>query len=106
MNTQRKADMMLVLVTLCWGVSYFFMDICLRELGPFTINMFRFCGAFVIAAAASFPKLRTVSRATLKYALIISIALVFVYTFEFRVPEFSHRRIHTCARIFCKEAEA
>ena len=80
MNTQRKADMMLVLVTLCWGVSYFFMNICLRELGPFTINMFRFCGAFVIAAALSFPKLRTVNRTTLKYSMIISIALVFVYT--------------------------
>ena len=42
--------------------------------------MFRFCGAFVIAAAVSFPKLRTVNRTTLKYSTIISIALVFVYT--------------------------
>ena len=49
MSTQFKADMMLVLVTLCWGVSYFMMDLCLEEMDPLTLNAYRFLGAFVIA---------------------------------------------------------
>ena len=54
MNRQLRADMMLVLVTLFWGVSYLLMDTALEDLEPFTLNFIRFFGAFVIAAAA-FP---------------------------------------------------
>ena len=79
MKQQFKADMMLVLVTLCWGVSYYLIDICLVELETFNLNAFRFLGAFIIAAIAAFPKLRGVSRTTLKYAFFIGISLVFVY---------------------------
>ena len=79
MKQQVKADMMLVLVTLCWGVSYYLMDICLAELETFNLNAFRFLGAFIIAAIAAFPKLRGVNRTTLKYAFFIGISLIFVY---------------------------
>ena len=41
--------MMLVLVTLFWGVSYLLMDTALEDLEPFTLNFIRFFGAFVIA---------------------------------------------------------
>lgn len=80
MTTQRKADMALVLVTMCWGISYFLMDLCLEEMDPFTLNAYRFLGAFVIAAIISFPRLRSVNRVTLKYALFVGIALAVVYT--------------------------
>ena len=51
---------MLVLVTLCWGVSYYLMDLCLADMDPFTLNAHRFLGAFVIAALLSWKKnLRT-----------------------------------------------
>ena len=66
MTKQVKADLMLVLVTLCWGVSYLLMDLSLADLGPFTLNAFRFLGAFFLASAASFPKLKTVNKTTLK----------------------------------------
>ena len=49
MNRQLRADMMLVLVTLFWGVSYLLMDTALEDLEPFTLNFIRFFGAFVIA---------------------------------------------------------
>ena len=49
--------MALVLVTMCWGISYFLMDLCLEEMDPFTLNAYRFLGAFVIAAIVSFPRL-------------------------------------------------
>lgn len=78
-SKQVKADIMLVLVTLCWGVSYYMMDVSLEDLGPFTLNAFRFLGAFAIALIAAFPKLKTVNRTTLKYSLLVGMALVFVY---------------------------
>ena len=69
MSKQLKADGMLVLVTLCWGVSYYLMDICLGEMDPFTLNTYRFLGAFVIAGLLSWKKLVSVNLETLKYSL-------------------------------------
>lgn len=80
MKTQLKADLMLVLVTLGWGVSYYMMDLCLAEMDPFTLNAFRFLGAFLVAGILAFPKLKTVNRTTLMYSVIVSLSLVFVYT--------------------------
>jgi len=79
MSAQFKADMMLVLVTLCWGVSYFMMDLCLEEMDPLTLNAYRFLGAFVIAALLALKKLKGVNRTTLLYAFFVSIAMVFTY---------------------------
>ena len=70
---------MLVLVTLFWGVSYLLMDTALEDLEPFTLNFIRFFGAFVIAAAAFFPKIRNVNKITLMYSALIGLILVFVY---------------------------
>lgn len=71
--------MMLVLVTLFWGVSYLLMDTALEDSEPFTLNFIRFFGAFVIAAAAFFPKIRNVNKITLMYSALIGLILVFVY---------------------------
>lgn len=71
MSKQVRADGILILVTLCWGVSYLLMDISLEELDPFTLNAFRFLGAFAIAALVSFKKIRTVNKTTLKYSLLV-----------------------------------
>ncbi len=79
MSKQVRVDGILILVTLCWGVSYLLMDISLEELDPFTLNAFRFLGAFAIAALVSFKKIRTVNKTTLKYSLLVGFALVFVY---------------------------
>lgn len=79
MSRQLKADGMLVIVTLCWGVSYYLIDISLEEMDPFTLNSYRFLGAFLIAALVSWKKLINVSKTTLKYSLVIGLALVFVY---------------------------
>ena len=78
-NKRLKADMMLLLVTLCWGVSYYLMDLCLVEMDPFTLNAYRFLIAFAIAAALSWNKIKTVNKITLKYSFFLGIALVIVY---------------------------
>ena len=80
MKKQLRADMLLVLVTLCWGVSYYLMDIALADMGPFTLNMYRFLGAFLVAGVFSFNKLKNVNKTTLKYSVLVGCALVFVYT--------------------------
>lgn len=79
MGRQARADLMLLLVTLCWGISYYLVDVCLAELGPFTLISLRFLGAFAIAAIVSFPRLRGVSSQTLKYSLFTGMALVVTY---------------------------
>ena len=79
MSKQVRADGILILVTLCWGVSYLLMDICIEELDHFTLNAFRLLGGFDSAAVVSFKKIRTVNKTTLKYSLLVGFALVFVY---------------------------
>lgn len=70
---------MLLMVTLFWGVSYWLMAVSLTEVGPFMLNALRFLGAFFIAVIITFPKLKNVSKATLKYSFFIGVALLFVY---------------------------
>lgn len=79
MTKQIKADLMLLLVTLFWGVSYWLIDISLTEVGPFALNALRFLIAFFIAVIFGFPKLKTVDKTTLKYSAGIGFALLFVY---------------------------
>ncbi len=79
MNRQLRADTVLASVTLFWGVSYLLVDIALAETGPFTLNFIRFFGAFVIAAAVFFPKIKNVNKTTLAYSALIGLILVFVY---------------------------
>jgi len=79
MTKQMRADIMLLMVTLFWGVSYWLIDVSLAEVGPFTLNALRFLVAFFIAVIFAFPKLKTVNRTTMKYSAIIGFALLFVY---------------------------
>ena len=78
-QTQVKADMMLVVLTLGWGVSYFMMDLCLEEIDPLTLNAFRFLGAFAVAWLHAAKKAIHVNRITLWYAFLVSLSLIFVY---------------------------
>lgn len=79
MKTSVKADMVLLLVTLFWGISYILIDYSMTELSPFNLNALRFLIAFLAAVIAAFPKLRNVSRETLKYSALLGFILIFVY---------------------------
>ena len=79
MSKQLQADGILFLITFCWGVSYFLMDVCLEEMDPFTLNAFRFIGAFIIAVVLSGKKLQNITKNTIKYATIIGTLMVLVY---------------------------
>ncbi len=79
MNKQRKADLLLVMVTGFWGFSYFLMDLCLTDLQPLNLNAFRFLVAFFVLGALYFRRMRHISRATLKYSVLIGLCLACVY---------------------------
>lgn len=79
MNKSLKADLMLVVVTLCWGASYYLMNVSLGDLEPFTLNAYRFLGAFIVGGILGYKKLKNVNKTTLKYSVILGIILVFVY---------------------------
>ena len=79
MRPQVKADLMLLIVTVAWGVSYYLIDISLTELDAFNLNALRFLLAFAIAAVFSFPRIRTVNRETLRGAAILGFILMLVY---------------------------
>ncbi|QOX63134.1 DMT family transporter [Anoxybacterium hadale] len=93
MTKQMKADIMLLMVTLFWGISYWLVDLSLAEVRPFMLNALRFLIAFFVAGALAFPKLKTVNKATLKYSALIGVALLFVYigaTFGVRYTSLSN----------------
>ena len=79
MDKQRKADLLLVMVTGFWGVSYFLMDLCLTDLPPLCLNAFRFLVAFAVLGTVFFRQMRHISRATLRYSLLVGSCLACVY---------------------------
>lgn len=79
MTKQKRADLLLVLVTAFWGVSYFLMDLCLTDLPPLTLNAFRFLVAFVLLGGVFFQKMKSISRQTLQYSLLVGVFLTAVY---------------------------
>ena len=80
MHTQLKADLMLVLVTFFWGISYLLTDLALTEVGVFSLNAIRFLLAFGVGGLCFLPRLRHPSAATLKTAIATGAALFCVYT--------------------------
>lgn len=81
MSQQRKADLLLLMVTAFWGASYYLSDLSLEALSPMTLTAWRFISGGIPLAVVFCKHLRHVSRATLKYALFIGLALTGTYIF-------------------------
>ncbi|MBQ9646951.1 MAG: DMT family transporter [Oscillospiraceae bacterium] len=79
MAKQRRAELLLVLATAFWSISYYFSRVCLEELDVLNLNAFRFLSAFAILGAVYRKHLRALTRETLKWGAIIGVVLVFVY---------------------------
>ncbi len=79
MNKQRKADLLLVLITAFWGMSYFLTDLCLSGMTPMSLNAFRFIIGFGVLAACFWKKMWPISRGTLIYGVLVGLSLVGVY---------------------------
>lgn len=83
MNLERKkqirADLMLLLVTFAWGISYILVDFSMTDLGPMTLNAHRFIIAFIVAGGLGFNKLRHATKKTVYYSICVGSALAMVY---------------------------
>lgn len=79
MNKQRKADLLLVLITAFWGMSYFLTDLCLSGMTPMSLNAFRFVIGFGVLAVCFWKKMWPISRGTLVYGVLVGLSLVGVY---------------------------
>lgn len=79
MDRQRKAELMLVMITFFWGVSYYLADVCLSDLGPLNLNAFRFLSAFFVLGVIFRKNLMCLNRTTVKYSIYVGLSLVLVY---------------------------
>ena len=75
-----QADMLLVVITMCWGFSYMLMDLTLEVMDPFTLNMYRFLlGGFVAFAISAKRVIKALNKTTIKYGVLMSLALSLTY---------------------------
>ena len=81
MSKQRKADLLLILVTAFWGASYYLSDLCLEELPPMNLTAFRFLLAFVLLSVVFREHILHINRRTLRYSLLVGLALSGTYIF-------------------------
>ena len=79
MDRQRRADLMLVMITLFWGASYFLMDVALTNLQPLNLNAFRFLVAFAVLGIIFRKNMLRLNRTTAKYGVVVGLSLVMVY---------------------------
>ena len=79
MTDRRRAELLLVLATGFWSISYYFTRVCLAELDVLTLNAFRFLSAFLILGLLYRRNLRAASADTLRYGAIVGLVLVLVY---------------------------
>ena len=76
-----KSDMMLLLVTMWWGLSYYFIHIAMDEVGVFSLNAYRFIGAFAITAVVFRKRLKETDRETVKASFVVGALLAITYGF-------------------------
>ena len=79
MTKQRRAESLLVLTTAFWGVSYYLTRICLAEMGPLTLNAFRFLSAFAVLSLIYRKNLRALRWESAKWGVLVGLVLVIVY---------------------------
>lgn len=81
MRKELQADLLLLFVALSWGASNYAISICLTELSPLTINIFRFIAAVVTVGLLGIKELKKTNLTTVKYAAIMGIFLTGNYFF-------------------------
>ncbi len=79
MSLQQKANVLMVIVTMFWGLSYTFMMMGLEALQTYNIVALRCTIAFIIAGLIFYKKMKNVSSKTLVYATIQGFLLFTVF---------------------------
>ena len=79
LSLQGKANLLMVIVTMFWGLSYTFMVMGLEVLEAYNVVALRCLIAFVIAGLIFFPKMSQTNKKTYLYASIQGILLFAVF---------------------------
>ena len=80
LSLQGKANLLMIIVTMFWGLSYTFMVMGLEVLEAYNVVALRCLIAFIIAGLIFFPKMLRVNKKTIFYASIQGILLFAVFT--------------------------
>ena len=70
--SSKRAELLMVSVTLAWGSSYLLMKVGLNGIGPFNLIALRFGIAFVFMTLAFLPKFRKLPRAVVLVPILES----------------------------------
>lgn len=81
MSKQTKANLMMVIITTFWGLSYVFMKMGLESMGAFTIITLRFLIAFFITGTIFYKKFRHLSWSVIRSSIILGSFLFLVFLF-------------------------
>lgn len=73
--SQKKADLIIALITMAWGSSYLFMKMGLDSIDVFNLVALRFGIAFLLTAPIFYKKLCNIDKKTLLYGTILGLAL-------------------------------
>ncbi|MEK5231627.1 DMT family transporter [Lysinibacillus sp. FSL K6-0232] len=79
MSIQGKANILMVIVTMFWGLSYTFMVMGLETLAVYNVVALRCIIAFLIAGFIFYKRMLKVNGQTLKYAAIQGLLLFIVF---------------------------
>lgn len=79
MGKQGKANSLLVIVTMFWGLSYTFMVLGLDSMGIYSLVALRCAAGFMVAAAIFYKKMRCTNVQTLSYSAIQGFLLFFIF---------------------------
>jgi len=78
--TQRKADLLIAIISMAWGTSYLLMKLGLNGIEPFSLITLRFGIAFVITIIIFFKRVIKVDSTTISYSALIGLILFGVFT--------------------------
>jgi len=85
-NKQLQGDLMLIFVTLSWGVSYYFTKVALENVQEFNLIALRFTMAFLLSGLVFYKKIRESNLKTIKNAFLLAMLLFSAYVcFTFSV---------------------
>lgn len=73
--TRHKGDILVLIGTMCWGSSYYFLKIALRHLSTFNLMALRFLVAFLITAVVFNKTMRGTSLEDVKHGMRLGAAL-------------------------------
>ncbi|WP_294707509.1 DMT family transporter [uncultured Fusobacterium sp.] len=86
MNKQLQANLLIVLVALFWGSTYFLTKIAVGQLQPFNLTALRFGTAFIITSIFYFKRIKNADKIVIKYSIILGIlAVIAVLSMTFGV---------------------